>query len=80
MARTVRLGEFQNMQRSNGPSHVALGESEAAGDAAQNGQAVAAIDPMTGGLVDADPFAIDPAAEDAAATARLKELGAGRWS
>lgn len=55
MARTVDVGKFQRMQRENsrGPSHVALGESEALGDAAQNGQAVGAVDPLTGGLVDA---------------------------
>jgi hypothetical protein len=57
MARTVRVGEFQSMQRAGtgGPSHVALGEADALGDAEQSGHDVASVDPMTGQLVDAGP-------------------------
>lgn len=62
--------------RRPGPSHVGLGESEALGDAQPVGQAVAVRDPLTGDL--SDPLAIDPAAEDAAATAELKAIGCGQ--
>lgn len=51
MARSVKVSEFQRMQR--GPQHVGLAESEAAGDVEQNGQDLVARDPMTGQLVDA---------------------------
>lgn len=49
MARSVKVGAFQAMQRQQATDQIA----------------------------EADPFAIDPAAEDAAATARLKEIGCG---
>jgi hypothetical protein len=62
------------MQRS-GPSHLGLAESEALGDAEQPGRPAATRDPLTGEMSDA--LAIDPAAEDAAATARLREFGCG---
>lgn len=68
MAKPVTLSQFQQMQR---------GEGDALGDAEIGTHDVAIRDPLTGGVMDADPFAIDPAAEDAAATARLKEIGAG---
>lgn len=49
------------MQRNGGPSHVALGESEALGDAQQNGHDTAAMDPLPGQVVDAAPAPNVPA-------------------
>ena len=46
MARSVKVSQFQAMQR---------GESDAGGDRQTSSQNVAAIDPLTGQLVDADP-------------------------
>jgi hypothetical protein len=65
MARTVRVGDFQAMQRAGkGPSHPAMGEMEAAGDGGgANGHDVAARDQLTGQVVDADA-PITPKPED----------------
>lgn len=53
MARPVTLGQFQQMQR---------GESDASGDREIGTRDVAATDPLTGGVVDAEP--VEPKPED----------------
>lgn len=68
MARTVRVGEFQRMQRAGqgaGPSHTSMGEMDAVGDGGGvNGRDVAAVDQLTGQVVDSAP--VDPKPEDRA--------------
>lgn len=68
MAKAITLSDFHRQQR---------GEIDASGDAEQRAVNAATVDPLTGSVVDADPFTIDPSAEDGEATARLKAIGAG---
>lgn len=61
MARTVRIGDFQRMQRaSQGPNHLALGKSDVAGDRDSSAAPIADRDPLTGQLVDAAPIERNP--------------------
>lgn len=76
MARTVRVGDFQNMQRAGktGPNHVGLGEAEALGDATIGAENLAAVDPLSGQVVDAAP--IEPRPEDDAVPTMAEQLQA----